>query len=384
MTSPTPARRPRSPRQAALVTLIAALLAALLTTLLAACGTTDDPADSGANGNGNLATNEPGTGGASGDAPGGASGTVAATDEGCTDDVTTSTGAVTLTDDFDRTVELDAPAVRVAALEWQQIEALLTLCVAPVGVSDIEGYGTWVTSVPLPDGVEDLGTRGEPNIDALVATDPDLIIVEVSDADDPVIATLETTGIPYLATVGADRADPIQHMKDTFTLIAQAVGRTERAEAVIAEFDTSLSEGKEALEAADVAGDTFLYMDGWIQDNNVGIRPFGQGSLVAEVGEELGLVNAWTGEVDESYGLGQTDIEGLVDLDADWIFHTGYEGGDPEAEDIIDALRSNPIFTALPAVVEGRVHSFPAGIWTFGGPRSTQQVIAAYVDVLAG
>ena len=63
---------------------------------------------------------------------------------------------------------------------------------------------------------------------------------------------------------------------------------------------------------------------------------------------------------------------------------TGYDGPDPEAEDVITALTDNPIWNAHPAVAEGRVRSFPAGIWTFGGPRSSQQVIAAYLDALSG
>ena len=375
----TPLTRPLSKRSR----VPAALVATVFAMLLAACGTTDDSAsDASTNGDANTESTAEGTEqGSDGE---GATGSVAATDEGCTDEVTTSNEAVTLTDDFDRTVELDAPAERVVALEWQQIEDLLTLCIEPVAVADVEGYGTWVTSVDLPEGVEDVGTRGEPNIDVLVAADPDLIIVEVSGPDDPVVGTLEATGIPFLVTVGADTADPVQHMKDTFTLIAEAVGRTERAQAVIAEFDASLADAKAELEDADIAGESFLYMDGWIQDNNVSLRPFGQGSLVGEIGEELGLANVWTGEVDEAYGLGQTDIEGLADLDAQWIFHTGYDGPDPEAEDVITALTDNPIWNAHPAVAEGRVRSFPAGIWTFGGPRSSQQVIAAYLDALSG
>ena len=54
----------------------------------------------------------------------------------------------------------------------------------------------------------------------------------------------------------------------------------------------------------------FVYFDGYVQGGNVALRPFGQGSLMGELGEELGLTNAWTCEVDPAYGLGTTDIEG--------------------------------------------------------------------------
>lgn len=297
--------------------------------------------------------------------------------DGCAD-VETSTGPVQLTDSWGREVELDAPAQRVAVLEWQQVEDVLTLCTTPVAVADIEGYALWNTAEELPDGVEDLGSRGEPNLDALHAADPDLVIVEAYSATDEIITTLEGRGVPVLATKGADTADPIQNMLDTFRLIGDALGRETRADAVVEEFEARLAEAKEAVAGTEVR--QFVYLDGWIQGGNVALRPFGQGSLVGELGEELGLENAWTGEVDEAYGLGQTDIEGMTAVGDATIFHTGTE--DPEY-DVMGELAKNPIWTSLPAVAEGRIHGFPPGVWTFGGPRSSMQVIDAYVDLLA-
>lgn len=297
----------------------------------------------------------------------------------CADDQTaTSTGPVTLTDDLGRTVELDKPAERVAVLEWQQIEDALTLCVTPVGVSDAEGYSVWVTAEELPDGVKDVGLRGEPNLNALYATNPDLVIVEVSGDDDSVIKKLEKYDVPVLATTGADTADPIKKMKDTFNLIAQATGREERAEVVLEQFDAALAEGKEAM--ADSETTDFVYFDGWIAGGNVAIRPFGQGSLVGEVGEELGLTNAWTGDVDKAYGLGQTDLEGMSSVGDATLLYTGTEEAD---SDVIVELEKSRLWKGLPAVEEGRTHAFPAGLWTFGGPASTTQIIDAYVDTLS-
>lgn len=340
-------------------------LAVLAAIVLAACGTTDtgDSADSSEGGGGGGTDTEQ---------------TSAPLDEGCEDDVAVAEGSVSVTDAFDRTVELDEPASRVAVLEWQQVEDVLTLCLAPVAVADVEGYGTWVDAVDLPEGVEDVGTRGEPNIDALLSADPDLVIVEASAADDPVIEQIEGYDIPVLATRGADAADPIAQMLATFGLIAEVTGRTERAEAVVAEFEDSLEAGREAMTTGGAEGTEFVYIDGYIQGGNVALRPFGQGSLMGEVGEELGLVNAWTGEVDEDYGLGQTDIEGMSAIGDATILHTDSEEID---SDVISDLMENPVWSSLPAVVDGRVHAFPLGTWTFGGPRSTQQVIDAYVDV---
>jgi ABC-type Fe3+-hydroxamate transport system substrate-binding protein len=304
--------------------------------------------------------------------------TTSATSSSCAD-VETSSDPVDLTDAYGRDVQLDQPAERVAVLEWQQTEDLLSLCVNPVAVADAEGYSTWVSSEELPEGTADVGTRGEPNLEALFATNPDLIVVEAYTAEDEILEQLAEYDVPVLATKGADGEAPIAQMKDTFELIAEATGREDRAEDVLAEFDARLEDGKEALAGSDAAGTEFVYFDGWIDGANVAIRPFGQGSLVGELGEELGLTNAWTGEVDPAYGLGQTDIEGMTKVGDATFFYTGTV--DP-AGDVNAELAGNKVWSSIPAVADGRSYAFPEGTWTFGGPASAGQVVDAYVDLL--
>ncbi|REJ05687.1 iron-siderophore ABC transporter substrate-binding protein [Microbacterium bovistercoris] len=297
-------------------------------------------------------------------------------------DVKTSSDPVTLTDAFGRTVELDKPAERVAVLEWQQIEDALTLCVTPVAVADAKGYSTWDTAEELPEGVKDVGTRQEPNLDAIFATKPDLVIVEAYTRDDAIIAQLEKYGVPVLATLGADAKDPIAQMLSTFDLIAQATGRGERADEVTAEFEKHLADAKAEVKDAEPAVTDFVFFDGWVDGGNVSLRPFGQGSLIGELGEELGLTNAWTGEVDPAYGLGQTDVEGMTTIGDASLFYTGTT--DPDSESFVDAAKQNPAWASIPAVKEDRTFAFPGGIWTFGGPRSAEQIIDAYVDAIKG
>jgi iron complex transport system substrate-binding protein len=290
---------------------------------------------------------------------------------------------ITLTDAANRKVELEAPAERVVVLEWQQIEDVLTLGVQPVGAADVEGYNTWVTAEKLDPETTDVGMRGEPNMDAIFSTNPDLVIVE-AERGDPVIKQLEEYDVPVLVTQGADTADPIANMKDTFTLIAQALGKEKKAADVLAEFDAHLAEAKETIAASDLETTEFAYADAWMDGSNISIRPFGQGSLVGELGEAIGLTNVWKGEVDAAYGLGSTDVEGLTKIgDAHFFFTStdaltdaaGYAPWMPE-------LEKNRIWKNAEFVKADRVHPFPAGVWTFGGPESSMQVIDGYVDAL--
>lgn len=313
------------------------------------------------------------------------------TSEACAQDSTaTSTGPVSLTDGVGRTVELDQPASRVVVLEWQQIEDALTLCVSPVGVSDPAGYATYVSAETLPDDVVDLGTRGEPDLDALYGLDPDLIVVEAFSADDELLTQLEQRDVPVLATLGADGSGQIDNMKSVLTMIAEATGRTERAEAVLDEFDQYLADAKAEVASAELPTSDFLFFDGWIEGGNVVIRPYGKGALFTELGEQLGLTSAWTDEINEAYGSGgvdpayglaQTDIEGLTAVGGANLFY----GDDDTPDSYVTELEKSSIWTSLPAVAEGRAHAFPSGVWGAGGPLSCQQAIDAYVDaILAG
>ncbi|WP_328468384.1 ABC transporter substrate-binding protein [Actinoplanes sp. NBC_00393] len=317
-----------------------------------------------------------------------AGGTSAPASQTCADDTTTtSAGPVSMTDGVGRKVELAKPAQRVAVLEWQQTEDLLTLCLTPVAVADPKGYGTYVKAETLPANVVDAGQRGEPDLDALYATNPDLIIVEAFKADDELITKLEKRGVPVLATVGADASGQIENMKKVFRMIGTATGRTERADLVLRQFDEHLAAAKEKVAAANVTAKDFLFFDGWIEGGNVVIRPYGKGALFTELGEQLGMTTAWTdkinaaygsGGVDPAYGLAQTDIEGLTAVGSATLFYSD----DETPDSYVKELRKSPIWTALPAVKEGRAYSFPAGVWGAGGPLSNEQAIDAYVKIL--
>ena len=288
-------------------------------------------------------------------------------------------GPVSVTDALGRTVSLDAPAQRVVGLEWGDVEMLVTLGVMPVGVADVEGYTTWVSAAPLDDSVADVGTRGEPSIDAIVALEPDLVIVEAELAGN-VVDQLEQY-VPVLVTVGSDASRNLDRMREDFTLIATAVGKVDEAERVLDEFDAKLADGRQAIADAGAAGAPFAIADGWRQGSSISVRLFGEGALVSQVAIELGLRNAWPRPGDESWGLDITDVEGLTVLTDEEIRFL-YNASD--ADDVFaDGLAGNPIWESLPFVERGQVHRVTDGIWTFGGPASCSQYVDELVRIFA-
>ncbi|QKW13055.1 iron-siderophore ABC transporter substrate-binding protein [Verrucosispora sp. NA02020] len=288
-------------------------------------------------------------------------------------------GPVTLTDSRGKEITLDQPATKVVGLEWGEVEMLVGLGVMPVGVADPKGYATWVTAAKLDADVKDVGTRGEPSVDSIVALEPDLVVM-TDDRGAGTIAQLEKY-VPVVVTKGSDARDNIGRMRADLNMIAAAVGRTAEAEKLLADFDTAIADGKKKIADAGAAGKPFAIADGWKEGSTVSIRMFGQGALVSQIGIQLGLTNAWQGEVDEAWGLGQTDVEGMTVLKSPDLhfFYNASDGVDVFA----DGLADNAIWKSLPFVQQGNLHRMPDGIWTFGGPLSGKQYIDQFVNTYA-
>ncbi|GAA0374658.1 siderophore ABC transporter substrate-binding protein CdtB [Micromonospora gifhornensis] len=288
-------------------------------------------------------------------------------------------GPVTVTDSRGKEIKLDSPATKVVGLEWGEVEMLVSLGVMPVGVADPKGYATWVTAAKLDPAVKDVGTRGEPSVDSIVALAPDLVVV--SDGRGAALLDQLEKYVPVLVTKSSDATDNVGRMRADLNMIAKAVGKTAEAEKLLADFDAALADGKKKIADAGAAGKPFAIADGWKEGSTVSIRMFGQGAFVSQLGIQLGLTNAWTGKVDEVWGLGQTDVEGLTGLKSPDLhfFYNASDGTDVFA----DGLADNAIWKSLPFVKQGNLHRMPDGIWTFGGPLSAKQYIDQFVNTYA-
>ncbi|PZG20078.1 ABC transporter substrate-binding protein [Nonomuraea aridisoli] len=293
---------------------------------------------------------------------------------------TPSAAPVTVTDSRGKQVTLDRPATRVVTLEWAETEMVASLGVMPIGVADVAGYGVWNTSAKLDPSVKDVGNRQEPSVDSISALQPDLVVMEAA-RDSALVSQLESF-VPVVVTEGSDATGNLARMRADLNMIATALDKTAEAGKLLAEFDAALAEGKQKIAAAGAGGSPFVMADGWKQGSTISIRLFGKGSLVSDVATELGLKNAWTGKVDEMWGLGTTDVEGLTSLKDPAIrfFYNASDGDDVFA----DGLAGNAIWKSLPFVEKGQVTKLPDGIWTFGGPLSSRQYADALVKAYAG
>lgn len=280
----------------------------------------------------------------------------------------------TVTDARGEAVEIPAGVEDVVALEWVAVEHLQTAGVVPVGVADVAGYQEWAgTGAPLEGEPTDVGTRTEPSIDAIAGLAPDLIVA-VAGRDAGAYADLEAIA-PVLVLQGADATAPLETMLSDLRMVGEAVGGEEAVEQAITAFETHIDELAARVEEAGVAGTPIAHMDGYENGGQVEIRPYADGALLPAAFESIGFVNGWSGEGDEQYGLGTTDVEGLTALaDDSWIVYLTVGDRDVFTQDLAD----NAIWNGLPAVQAGNVARLPDGIWLFGGVDS----VTAYLDAL--
>lgn len=256
---------------------------------------------------------------------------------------------------------------RVVTLENSMTEAVVTLGVQPVGVADVELYRSLVTiPMELSDDAVDVGSRQEPNLEAIASLNPDLIIAasfRVTDTYDELNAIA-----PTLAFAGST---DLQTMSDYFTTIAQVLDQEAEAERILADMHAHFEAAESALAAADV-NERFILSQTWYVDSAATFRLYTDNAMPVEILTNLGLENAWDADAQPS-GFSTVGIEALGEIsDANFFFITDLDSA-PFYEE-------SPLWNSLPFVEAGDAYRLYDDLWLFGGPLSAQRL----VDVVLG
>ncbi|WP_342417257.1 ABC transporter substrate-binding protein [Paenibacillus sp. FSL R10-2782] len=285
--------------------------------------------------------------------------------------------SVTVKDDHGE-VKLDKPAERVVVLEWAFTEDLIALGVQPVGNADNENYRLWITpEAKLADSVTDIGTRGEPNLEAIAALKPDLIISNTGNNAaiyEQLKGIAPTLEYDFFKGKGYD----YDRMVEIFKQIAVATGKTEQADKVLNDLDQHYMEAKTTLKKADKADFHYVLTQAFTVQNAATLRMFEDNSLVVETLAKIGMVNDWKSDKTEKYGFSTVGIEALPAVqDTHFIYIT------QKTDDIFGAaMKNNSVWKELNFVKEKRTYPLDGTTWTFGGPISSKVLVDQVVGVL--
>lgn len=257
------------------------------------------------------------------------------------------------------TTQVPAEPQRVVTLEPLELDTAVAAGITPVGAA----VASNVSGIPAYLGVENVeavGTVPEPDLEAIAALAPDLILgteARHSKLYEQLSAIAPTV---FIET----QADP---WRDNAELIGRALGREDDVAAQMAAVDERCAQ---IGDQHDVAGQTAQV-----------IRPRDETTLslygpVSFAGSLLECVGFTTPEHDWADGL-QADIspENILDARADAVFVTAADPADPAA--IPAAILQNT--DAFPEVTPVDTSTWVAGV----GPRGAQSVlddIQRYLD----
>jgi len=238
---------------------------------------------------------------------------------------------------------------RVVVLDTGELDTAVALGVRPVGaIEAIAGAGFPDYLAERVRGVEVVGTIEQPNLEAIAALRPDLILSNklrheaIYDQLSQIAPTVfaEETGVTW---------------KENFELYARALGRTDRAR------------GLEEQYARDVAG---------LRQALGERREQTEVSVVRSVGDEVRLYakENFIGTILEDVGLPRPEAQAVEDfsvtatpenieaLDGDVMFLSRFGDEHPLLEDLME----DPRWDRLEVVRRGAVREVPDDLWFLG------------------
>ncbi|AXI80512.1 ABC transporter substrate-binding protein [Peterkaempfera bronchialis] len=243
---------------------------------------------------------------------------------------------------------------RVVVLDTDALDSAVTLGVTPVGATTV------AAGAPLPDylpadkvkGITAVGTIGEPNLEAIAALKPDLILSsQVRDEK-------RYDELSKIApTVFTETTGPV--WKQNFDLHAEALGRQAEARQVEAAYRNRIQDLVGRLGGAAKVKATTVEMARFVE--GAPTRLYLNDTFVGSIFKDLGVGRPANQDKD-GFSL-EISPEQVDQADADVIFWSTYG----------DAVKSNqkkitesPLWRNLTAVREKRAYPVDDNLWMLG------------------
>ncbi|MBJ3813393.1 Fe(3+)-hydroxamate ABC transporter substrate-binding protein FhuD [Shimwellia pseudoproteus] len=256
---------------------------------------------------------------------------------------------------------------RVVALEWLPVELLVALGVTPLGVADIAGYRNWVGKPALPASVIDLGLRTEPNLELLAQLKPSLMAYSsgYGPAPEKIARIAPGFGVSF-----SDGLQPLTAASASLIALGERLGLAPRARQHLAQFEQFIARMKPRFARRQRP---VLLMS--LMDSRHALV-IGKHSLFQQVMDQLGIRNAWQGEVN-FWGSSVIGLERLAAIsDADVIC---FDHGNQR---VTSQVMGSPLWQAMPFVRQQRFWRAPP-VWFYGATLSAMY-FATVMDSLLG
>ncbi|TRY17756.1 ABC transporter substrate-binding protein [Tessaracoccus rhinocerotis] len=294
-------------------------------------------------------------------------------------DETTEAGTVEI-EDNNGTLTVNVPPTSVVALDNRTFETL-----AAWGVELSAAARTLMPSTnPLKDddSIPDLGNHREPNLELIVAAEPDLIVngQRFTDFFDD-IATLAPDAVQL--NLEPREGEPFDaELKRQVTVLGQVFGKEAEAEALNGEFDASI----EAVRAAYTEGETVMAVN--VSGGNVGYIAPSLGRTLGPLFDIFGFTPALQvdGASDDHQG-DDISVEAIADANPDWILvmdrDAAVSADDPEYKPAAQVIEESAALQGVTAVAEGNIIYMPADTYTNEGIQTYTEFFNALAEAFS-
>jgi len=245
--------------------------------------------------------------------------------------------------------EITGTPERVVVLDTGELDSAVALGVKPVGaVEAIAGEGFPDYLAGEVEGVEKVGTIEQPNIEAIAALEPDLILSSkvrheaIHDQLSRIAPTVfsEEVGVTW---------------KENFALHAEALGRSEAADRLAREYEQRIEAFEQAM--GDRLAATQVSVVRSVGDE---VRIYLNANFIGTILADAGLPRPRPQDVDDFSATATPET--IPDLDGDVMFLAKF--GDDHR--LLEKLTDSPLWDRLDVVREDAVYEVPDDLWFLG------------------
>ena len=275
------------------------------------------------------------------------------------------TGPRTVTDFMGQPVTINAPPQRVVGMSASISEMLFAIGVTPVGVTDGMDYPPAAANLPT------FGSGYQPDLEALAALEPDLIIGN-GQLNMQIMDKLQAIA-PTLMILTLTPEDVVKNIRT----LGQATWHETQAEYLAQSYEGFLS-AMSAIGASETVHPSILIIVGTLDVPNYGKSE----TYLGDMAKILGATNIADGNADQGPFPGYTQLstEYILNADPDFVF-TITQGSDTPMP---EAMKDDPIWSSLSAYQNGHVMELDVRLFLESpGPRFVEAMLQLQ-DILYG
>lgn len=242
---------------------------------------------------------------------------------------------------------------RVVVLTNEATEALLALGVKPVGAANSWLGDPWYDHIaPLMEGVTPVGKEDQPNLEAIAALQPDLILGTKMRHEKIYGQLSQIAPTVFSETIRGK-------WQENFMLWAEAVNRQAEGERLLEEWRGRIEDFRQkAGDKLDMEVSLVRFMPGRVR---ILYKDTFAGSILEEIGFKRPPAQ------DKADFAAEVGKERIPEMDGDILFYYSYETGDGQATGLEQEWTRDPLWKNLSVVKRGQVYKVDDVIWNTAG-----------------